>query len=167
MVMPYVDDGGAWTRSDVEVLYFFNDFVADGLLETVFPAADLVDGDDFLAFAKHPAILMAFIYADDQPAGFVWLSDIKQKWALGNFALLKWTWGKRTLNIGHMVLDYWFGLTSFGSPVLETITGVIPAWNKRAVHYVQKIGFQVLGDIPIGDQAITVSYITRGMNHGR
>ncbi len=74
------------------------------------------------------------------------LTDIRQtdlvKRALGNFLLFKNYWASAdNTRIGALILDAWFS-------ELETIAGVTPEKNIRALRFIEHMGFEKLGVVP-------------------
>lgn len=165
IIVPYVLSNGAWTISDTEICKAHDQLFRDGTLETIFPQSAPISPDDLCAFFKAPGILPQFVYEYKEQIGpmmgFAWLSDLRQKWALGNFATFRPHWGRRTLEMGRNVLNLWFRMEHHGEPVFDTIGGVTPSRNRLAVQYIEHLGFTVLGEIPIGDKSVTISYMTR------
>jgi len=95
------------------------------------------------------------------------LTDIRYtelvKRALGNFLLFKKYWGHEdATRIGAIILDTWF-------KDLETVGGVTPELNDRALRFIEEMGFTRLGVIPgfssyRGEQCGSVAtYQTRRM----
>lgn len=66
----------------------------------------------------------------------------KVKRGLGNFLLFKKYWDSdQSVKIAALILDSWFAH-------LNTVAGVTPALNLRAVRFIEKMGFTLLGEIP-------------------
>lgn len=167
MLVPYVELDGTRTLTNSQVMAGFHGLQSDGTLDTVFPGGEILEPDDFLHFAKHGGWAMTFIYAEDRLAGFAWLSHQQRGWALGNFALLKTVWGARAIEIGEMVLNLWFHMEHGGEMLWQTIGGVTPSANRRAIAFIRRLGFTLVGEIPVGDDRLTVSHLTRGQFYGR
>lgn len=79
-------------------------------------------------------------------AAIAMLTDIRVtdhvKRALGNFLLFKNYWhGEDSTRVGGVILDSWF-------QYLDTIAGVTPEKNERALRFVQHMGFIRIGVIP-------------------
>lgn len=79
-------------------------------------------------------------------AAIAMLTDIRVtdhvKRALGNFLLFKNYWhDEDSTRIGGVILDSWF-------QYLDTIAGVTPEKNERALRYVEHMGFTRVGTIP-------------------
>jgi hypothetical protein len=65
------------------------------------------------------------------------------KRGLGNFLMMKAYWGhEQSDRIGSIILDAWF-------KELNVVVGVTPELNRHALSYVQHMGFQVVGSIPL------------------
>lgn len=166
-LVPYIEHMGAWIIDDYKVMAAFDGLVADGTLETTFPSGDIDSPDDFLIFAKSRGTMMTFLYTEEQLAGFAWLSHLQQGWALGNFALLKRVWGPESLIIGRALLNLWFHMERGDAPVFETIGGVTPSDNRRALAYIKRLGFTLVGNLPVGETGMTISYLTQDQFYGR
>lgn len=167
LLVPYVELEGRRTLTDSQVIAGFDGLVSDGLVETVFPSGEITEPDDFLTFARSPGVLMTFIYAREQLAGFSWLSHLQRNWALGNFALYRSVWGPKSTEIGKTMLNLWFHMEHQGRLCWQTIGGITPSENRRAIAYIRRLGFTIIGEIPVGTERLTISHLTRGAFYGR
>ena len=161
-IIPYVCIDGAMTVPDTSVKWCYDQMVKEGLLKTVFPEG--IGRDEFVAFTKSPAVLPQFIYDDKTIAGFTWLSEIGRNSAVGNFCFFKSHWGYGIPEeIGRDVLDYWFSFPGKDGPLFDVIVGKTPEWNRRAVKYIERLGFNILGTIPYlsRGRGMIISYKTR------
>jgi hypothetical protein len=66
------------------------------------------------------------------------------KRAVGNFLFFHEYWHRQdSLQLGHAVLNHWFGVMDF-----DVIAGVTPRGNRAAIAFIKRLGFQIVGDIP-------------------
>ena len=138
----------------------------DGLLTLVFHRE--MEMDDFFLYFANPQIHPVLVFWNDLFAGYCWLNGVSESRAFGNFCFFRSVWGN-TIDLGRHVLDYWFAVPGVnGEPLLNVLIGSTPEDNRRAVAFVRRLGFSVLGVIPhmVGDKPCVISYKTR-IEHGR
>ena len=81
-------------------------------------------------------------------AGVTWLNSFGYNYAFGHFCFFPQTWGKNSVELGRMVLGYWFNDLRSNGWGLDVIMGQVPAGNQRAIDYTDKIGMIPLGTVP-------------------
>lgn len=121
--------------------------VVEGLVSTVFACAIVRDGADFLKMMKSPANVPVFVLDGDKCVGFAWLNGVGVNNAYGHFCYFPNS-SIPAVEFGRKVLDYWWSLKGPKGYSLDVILGSVPAFNERAVAFVQKCGFVKLGEIP-------------------
>lgn len=146
-LVPYVKAEDGYTVTDDAVCSLWKKLCFDGTSSTVFYDNRISTEDEFLAFFKSPSNLPVIVLVDDQIAGFAWINGVSSGFAFGHFAFFKEAWGKHTKEAGKRILDYWLSLGD-KRPVLNTIIGMVPEFNERAVRFVESIGFTQIGSIP-------------------
>lgn len=163
-IVPYVELNGRRTLTDEMVAAIWEQMLADGTANVVF-GGSVKDKEQFVTMFKNHNIFPILIGVGEVPAGVAWLSDVGKNYAHGHFCLFGNSWG-RALPVGKAILDYWFSMHKDGLPVLDVIIGKVPATNKLAVAFIKKLGFEILGTIPLigGDMGLVISYITRQKN---
>jgi RimJ/RimL family protein N-acetyltransferase len=151
-VVPYVKVDGNWILEDEVVGAAYQKCLQQELIDTIFWETGIEDQDEFIAFAKKKSVIFSFVYLGEFGSGdiigFVWLTGLSNNHALGHFCFFKEWWGDKTVEAGRIATDYWFSFEGENSPLLDTIIGMVPAFNKRAHRYVEKVGFSRLGVIP-------------------
>ena len=151
------------TVPDSVIKNCWDQMVSDGTNNVVFHD-ELCNSDLFLQFIKSSAILPQFILYNQTIAGFTWLSEIGKNSAVGNFCFFKPFWGYGIPEeLGQMVLDYWFSFPGKDKPLFDIIIGKTPEWNRKAVSYIKKLDFTILGTIPYlsRGRGMVISYKTR------
>lgn len=161
-VIGYVELDGAKTFNDKTLAAIYETLKGDGVLDRVFYDKSMKTPDDFIQFMKSPGNYPAMVVVDDKIQGIGWLNGIQGKAAFAHFAFFRESWGAYSEEMGEALMEYWFG---FGgeSPMLDVLIGQIPAWNKKAISFIKRLGWNVLGNIPhLADGGdMTISYYAR------
>lgn len=147
VLVPYVKAEDGYTVTDEAIRNLWRKLVYDKTAKTVFYDGAIFNENQFLDFFKNTSNLPLIALVDAEIAGFAWLNGVGKGFAFGHFAFFKETWGKQTKEIGQRILDYWLSLGD-GTPVINTIVGMIPQFNSRAINYVIALGFKEIGEIP-------------------
>lgn len=121
--------------------------VAQGLVSTVFVGSTIKNSGEFLKMLRSTANVAVFAVLGDRCVGFAWLNGIGINNAYGHFCYFE-NEDVTAVQFGQKVLEYWWSLVGPSGGALDVILGAVPAFNKRAVSYVQKLGFVKLGEIP-------------------
>ena len=169
-IIPYVEQNGAWTLPDETMIGVWNRLVFCDLVDTLFYSGETTTPESFLRLVKAPHNVVNVVVDERQIVFISWLNDVGPNFAFGHFCGFPEIWGKHSVEVGKMVVDYWFD----NFKLLDTIIGKIPAVNKMAVRFIEKLGFTILGTIPhlahghdenkkVGD---VLTYITREQNNG-
>lgn len=148
-LIPYVEINGNRSLSDDNVKQIFHRMKSEGTLHVVFYDGSIKTEDDFVAYLKSPNNLPVFILSDGELSGLAWLNRVEGNHATAHFCLLKNVWGEKSYDVGKKVLSYWFSFPgSDGEPLFDLLLGVIPSFNQKAIKYIEKLGFRVIGEIP-------------------
>ncbi len=147
-LVPYVKIDDAWTVPNDVIRGLAEQFQKEGTFGLVFFEGYIKSPADFLEAMQAPGNVPVLVYAGHGPVGIAWLQGVGGSIAFAHFCFLKRTWGRQSLEIGRLLLKYWMSFQSDGGAVLDTIIGNIPTMNSRAISYVRKIGFRLLGDVP-------------------
>lgn len=142
---------------------FFHELDEDGVIDTVF-SDEMTGAEAFLSFIKAPGNLVAFLVVDGVIAGMGWINGIVRNHAFAHFAYCKRSWGRESLRMGHKLLNYWFSFPDAdGAPLFDVLVGNIPARNRLAIKYIEKLGFVEIGQIPkIADgESMSINYRVR------
>ena len=148
MLIPYVELENGWTITDDQIIAVWLQLVDDGTSDIVFYDSKIKDALDFLGWVKNPDNLMVFLIAENKIMGVAWLNGLAGNQAFGHFAMFKAAAGKYTLDLGKEVLDYWFSMPGEDGKLLDIVLGMIPEFNSKALHYIEKLGFKQVGRIP-------------------
>jgi hypothetical protein len=148
MIIPYVQQDGAWTLSDQFMEGVFLKMQKHELDQVVFYDGYIYNPEKFVEFAKRPTNILNIHYDDKRGCtGLTWLNDIGINSAFGHFCFFPEVWGSESVIRGKETIEYWFGMSNGEKPILDVILGKVPLWNKRACEFVKKIGFDELGTI--------------------
>lgn len=142
-LVPYVEIDGARTLPDSFLEDIFDRMVAEGLLSMVFAGVGVRTSEDFVQLMRHPSNLPVFILSGSTCIGFAWLNGIGATFAYGHFCTFENDVATPD-QMGAMVLEYWW--ESFSA--IEVLLGTIPSFNGRAIAFVERLGFQRVGEIP-------------------
>ena len=148
MLIPYVEINGQKTITDEQIRSIWNQLVKDGTEKVVFYESGVKNEEEFLKWVKNPNNLMVFPIREDKLMGVAWINGINGNYAFGHFAFFKESAGKYTIDMGKEILDYWFSIPGDDGPLFEVILGLIPEFNQKALHYIEKLGFERVGRIP-------------------
>lgn len=151
MIYPYVKNELGWTLSDKQMAGMWDLIVAQGYHEVVFYSDRVKNATDFINFCREPGNVVHFdfeIKDDDlDPLLVAWCNNFGPNYAFGHFCFLgdcdKPMVARRTL-------DYWFAWKPDGkTPLLDVVLGKIPAFNQRAIRFIEKLGFYNMGTVPL------------------
>jgi hypothetical protein len=146
-LIPYVELNGARTLPDTFLEDVFDEMIVHGLVSAVFAGSNVSTSEDFRKMMRHPSNIPVFLVYGTQCIGFAWLNGIALNHAYGHFCTFP-NEAMTAVEMGGMVMDYWWSLGTPEKPALDVILGTIPAFNERAVKFIQKVGFVKLGEIP-------------------
>lgn len=165
LLVPYAEVDGAWTLPDQMVADTWQRMDDENAREILFNGAEVAPGA-FLPFAKDPSRLLVFYFRPGgaQPVGVGWLNGIHRNYATAHFFILREAWGRDAFNIGMASTRYWLSMDTGDGPLFDVLIGNIASSNKRAVRFVQRLGWTVLGEIPhmAHGESMTISYAERG-----
>ena len=173
MIVPYAQVNGSWTIPDSGLEAFYRELQAQKVMPKLFRQARVDDECQFVALLKSPANLATFAFIDSVPVGFAWLNDVRDNHAWAHFGFLKSAWGEDALEFGRMILNYWFQFPSgSGGYLFDLICGHTPTDNRSAIAFIAKLGFIIVGEIPLlyraaeGRTGAIFSYLTRETFYG-
>jgi len=140
-IVPYVGAEDTWTIHDETVKRTFDVMFEQELHTVVFVDGSIKNRDEFLAYAKSSKNLFQWVLVNGMIAGVCWLNNFAGKQAFGHFCFFADTWGKYTKQMGLQVINYWFDMKMDETPILDIVFGIIPNFNKKAIGYVESLGF--------------------------
>jgi hypothetical protein len=147
-LFPYSNIDGKWTLDDTVMEEIYESFVDDGTLDSIFYNRP-VNKDWFVSYFKQPNNLPIVAMYDDKLAGIAWLNGLANKWAFAHFGMLRPVYGAKAIQVANYILSYWFNLKSGnGEMIFDTLVGITPRDHEKALAFIQKIGFQIVGAIP-------------------
>lgn len=143
-ILPYTELNGAWSLPDTAMAGIWQQLVEDGTAKIVFSEGEVTNAQEFITLCKNPANLPAIVYVDKECSGLGWVNGIHKDKAFAHYAFFKSSWGHHTEGMAKALLDYWFqDLFPF-----NMLIGQTPVWNRKAVRFLKRIGFAVLGELP-------------------
>ena len=173
-IIPYVKMGEEYTLIDAVMGNLFDVMKELGLADIVFANGTIQTSLEWLQFIKHKSNVVHVVGNEKEIELVAWLNSIRHNYAFAHFCCLPSTWGKNSVEIGKMSLQYWFEDLKQDDWQLDVVLGQIPAWNIKAIEYTKKVGMVGLGIVPDikykrNDKATGAyfCYITReGFNNG-
>lgn len=153
----YIDGIPTFRNSDIKNLYRL--MFRDKTVETVFYDGEVITEDQFLRHIQQPGTVL--YVAEDSvrmiPVGIGWLNSFENSMARAHFCVFSEGWSD-SLAIGKKLVQ-----TAAEFPGVDTMVGVLPTENKRAIEFSKKCGAKLLGELPNG---ITILYYFRGELNG-
>ena len=148
MILPYVQQNGAWSLNDTFMKSVFLKMQKHKLDTTVFYDGHVTHPSDFVMFAKRPQNVFNIHYDQERGCtGIAWMNDIGINSAFGHFCCFPEIWGGEGVIAMKENVDYWFDMKLDDKPILDVIMGRVPLWNKRAIKFVEKMGFEKIGTV--------------------
>ncbi|MHB8123110.1 MAG: GNAT family N-acetyltransferase [Desulfuromonadaceae bacterium] len=150
VLIPYIEIDGAWTIPEEAMMGIYRLMVKEETATAVFCSGAVKTETDFVAACQSKGTYTVVILKNDgQPAAIIWLKDFCLNHAYGHFCFFKSVWGKQTIDAGRMALDHFFHFARpDGKGLLHVLIGVFPGKNKKALEFVRKLGFTIVGTIP-------------------
>jgi hypothetical protein len=162
ILVPYA--ATAQTVPDSVLRGLWHQIEKDGI-SGIFNANRLNDAETFIRYLKDPSNLPTFVVENDEIVGMGWINGICENHAHAHHLFLKSAWGKYTVKGALLLLDYWFSFKD-KEFMFDVLIGHTPLKNRKAIQFLEKIGFQKL-DPPMPIKGgIVVSYITRESFYG-
>jgi hypothetical protein len=165
---------GQWTIDDDALLSIARAVQMEGKLSRVFLEGGVTTPEDLVEMFKKPSNLPVFAFRDRESIGFGWLNGLAGDRAFAHFCMLEAARGREALRAMRLFLSYWMSLSAGGEPIFDTLLGVIPAVNERAIRFVEKCGCVRVGEIPqmmrdayTGERVSAIILYYSRVNHGR
>ena len=147
-LVPYVLHEGQWTLPDHFLRLLVQEFKAEKTFDEVFYEGHIKTADEFVQLMQNPSNIPVMLFRGNECLGFAWLNGAAGNMAFAHFCFKKQAWGKWTLRMGRMLMDYWFSFPGKEGPLFEFIFGLMPGFNKAATKYVERLGWKYLGSVP-------------------
>ena len=147
-LVPYVLHEGQWTLPDHFLRLLVQEFKAEKTFDQVFFEGAVKTADEFVQLMQNPSNVPVFLFRGKECLGCAWLNGSAGNMAFAHFCFKKHAWGKWTLHMGRMLMDYWFSFPGEDEPLFEFIFGLMPGFNKAATKYVERLGWKYLGSVP-------------------
>lgn len=161
-LIPYVDSGG-WSVPDEAISELFARMVGEATLASVFPFAEVCSAQELVDYFRHPANFPVFAVSD-HILGAGWINQVRGNSAFAHFWLSKAVWGEPAPAIAQAFVAYWFSWRRpDSSPIFDVLIGSTRDTNRRAVKFLDKIGWEIVGTIPkvYGGDGAVISYKER------
>lgn len=139
-----------WSLPDRQLLVIYLKLLKHRLVDKVFIMGEISTPDKFIAMIKNPRnVFNVVINEENEYMGLMWLNRWGFNHAFVHHCFFPEAWGKHTVEIGKMVLKYWFGMKKDnGEPILDVLMGKTPENNRLAVRFIKKMGFTIIGTVP-------------------
>lgn len=154
-LIQYCEIDGVYNFPDSWIKSLFSRIREERLLSKAFYEGDVQTSDEFLQAMKHGTNRLFIIYRD-QPKdpkdreilGITWLNGFRKRSAYMHQCLFRNAWGKESPEIGKAILDQLLHLSDSRGYVFDVLIGLTPANNRLAVTWLQKVGLNIIGEIP-------------------
>jgi hypothetical protein len=163
-----------WTLDDDVLLSIANTVCREGKLSTVFLEGGIRTPEDVVEMFKRPSNLPVFAFRGTEPLGFGWLNGISHNRAFAHFCMLNAAHGRAAFRTMKLFFSYWMGMRSGGEPIFDTLLGVVPETNERAIRFVERCGCvrvgvipQMMRDVYSGEPVSAVVLYYSRVNHGQ
>jgi len=153
VVIPYIQQNGAWTLSDDTMVDLWRRMVDQKTAKKVFYEGIVQNEQQWLAYVKAAPQRFVTVTYDDEASDMAmvaWMTDIDPPKAITHFNVFKPFWGKKAKEVTANQVEYWFGLTGpDGQPLFDLLIGVTPENNPLAVRMAKSNGYRAIGTIPM------------------
>ena len=149
-ILPYANgEARGWSVSDEAMGYVWDKIKRANLVKRVWPTGEVRTADDWFTMIKNPTNIVNLVTGYEDVVAFAWLNGISHNHAFAHYCTFPEAWGRGTVGIMRQCLKYWFGFKDEnGNPMLEVILGRTPSDNRLAIKFLDRIGMEVLGEIP-------------------
>ena len=150
MIVPYIYHKDGWTLPYNTIVDIWDKMVSEGTDRIVFQSGVINSFESFMNFLQNKKNHVVTIWDDECAIVFIsWINGFAKTSANIHFNAFKKIWGKKTVEIMLMAFKYWFELKDDEDEYLfDTIMGMIPDDNQRAIEMVKRCGVHVVGVIP-------------------
>ena len=127
---------------------YFRSLQADGLVKYAFCEGDVHDLSSWMEFLRRADTKVLFVAHNDQAIGHLHLNNWMGYAAMAHFSCLR-AYHRYAAAIGESVwgtISQW--TRTDGTPYLKTVYGLTPVWNKAAVRFLKKVGFEQITIVP-------------------
>jgi hypothetical protein len=146
-ILPYCHFDGVPTLRDSELIGLYNRMAVEGLAFSAYPQGC----DHWLQEMKSRHSLLYIVFVNEEPGGMLWLNDFRGKYAHVHLVVFKKFHGSNHLDKGrNAIYSVLNSKDSQGKQIWDGFVGVIPKWNRLAIHYALACGFRKVGVIPFG-----------------
>ena len=148
-ISPCSHEPGRHWFTDEYLAQVYRRIVSEETVHKVFHDGSVKNTNDFIKFIRNKDNEIYFVEYDGKEAGFFWLTRFLQKSAFIGYCFYKNFWGRKTLTVSQLCIDYIFNKKDeYEQFALDVLLGLTPANNKLAIKFLLKNGMTVLGKIP-------------------
>lgn len=149
MIIPYVFTDNHWSIPYETMRAIYYQMVDERTAESVFSLGSVFNFEGFLKLMQSPNNCVIIQWEDKQPVFLGWINNFSTISVMAHFCCFKTIWGKKTKEVCDNALKYWFDLKrEDGTPLFDTIVGLVSDDNQRAIEMIQKCGLIKMGTIP-------------------
>jgi len=153
-LVPYCEIDGIRTYSDSEIAALYDRMEMDKTAKDVFYDGSVKNRAEFVAMAKKPGTYLYVVIEKGNPDaqfGIVWLNRVEFKRAWFHFCFFSNVWGARGVEIGKAVISQLTNMkNNAGDFVIDSLLGVVPKANPKAINFVKRCGGILLCDLIYG-----------------
>lgn len=141
--LPYIEQDGAWTMKDSDIMNIFDRIEAQRLKDVVFYEFG-GDREWFLDIMKNGENQMYVVFDHPSVAGIVWLNRFEGRSARLHFCFLQGYGGDYAIEVARK----WLEIVLNKRNMYDVLVGVTPVKNKAAIGFLKKVGVTVAAVIP-------------------
>lgn len=146
-LMPYCTIDGIPTFRDSEIGYLYTMLEKAGRADDLFCDGSVQSPENFVDLFKNGYNKLWLITTNDKVKGIVCLTDFRQATAQAHFAFFKTE--KDTLGIAKEVTKQMIHMKDNDDEyIFSVLIGIVPANNKKALSFTEKMGCTRLCNIP-------------------
>lgn len=149
-IIPYVKNGDGWTITDTQLMGIYLKMLKHRLVDKVFIMGEADTPEKFIKVMKNSRNAVNIVVDDSgECLTLSWLNRWGFNHAFVHHCFFPEAWGKSSVEIGKMILKYWFSMKKdSGEPILDVIMGKTPESNRLAVKFIKRMGFTIIGTVP-------------------
>lgn len=143
-IVPYTTVDGVPTFKDSEIAVLWDRIWEEGVGNSVFFDGTIKDRDHFIDLMAGNNNFLYLIYYHAELVAMFWINRIEKTHCYCHFTCFKNVWGTQiAIDAGKIGIDCCLNILGF-----DVVLGLLPAKNRRALRYLEKVGLKVVGTIP-------------------
>jgi len=145
-IVPYKEVDGIKTFSNSQIRKLY-DMVFENGHGVIFDTSNMRSADDFLREMNTRSHLY-IIYCEGKPISFMWINNIYERLAYGNWCTFKGFSYDQKITAGKESLKYLMALELNDEPMFDCLVGHTASKLKTAIAYMENCGMVCVGEVP-------------------